>query len=270
MLLTIPSNKIPFVLTITVSCKQPTTLSAEAFDANKPSTVYLSRQGRVETKNPKTGQYTETYTLRFPISPDTLLLEILGDCTIDKITSDDLKTCPQWMDKNLAEFLPFAEWFSTNAGIFSATVKGQPSVYRSSKGNMRIEYYDVLTNDQGNAVTTPARVGHTTGKIEVSKLHFSTYTVPIRLLVLLHEYCHKYVNPLVGRRIDDEVSADLQALNIFLNAGHSPVEARYCYLAIFNDANSDINTERFAMIDRFITDFENGKLGCTTSYGRAS
>ena len=263
--LTIPSNNIPFIINITVSAPQPTMIACQAYDANKPDTIYLQREGRIETPN-KNGGYTDTYTLRFPISPDTMYLDIQGDCTIDKMQTDDLKTCPQWMDKNLAEFLPFCEWFCTNAGIFSASVPGrfEYSTYKSRNGNFRIDYYDILRDEQGNPVSTPARVGHDTGKIEVSKEHFKGYTVPVREVVLLHEYSHKFVNPLVGRPIGDEISADLQALGIFLNSGNSPVEARYAYLSIFGLANNDQNTERYAMIDKFINDHQSGRLGCST------
>ena len=240
-------------------------ISCQAYDASKPNTIYLSRQGSIETPNKK-GGYTNTYTLRFPISPDTMYLDIQGNCTIDKISSDDLKTCPQWMDRNLAEFLPFCEWFATNAGIFSARVPGRYdySTYKSRNGNFRIDYYDFLTDEKGNPVNTPARVGWDTGKIEVSKSHFLGYSVPVRQLVLEHEYCHKFVNPLVGRPIGDEESADLQALGIFLNAGNSPVEAKYCYLSIFDLANNDENTQRWALINKFIDDHQSGKLGCST------
>ena len=51
----------------------------------------------------------------------------------------------------------------------------------------------------------------------------------MRLIILLHEYSHKYSNPKIGRKIEDEVAADINALRMYLSKGYSEVEAQYAF-----------------------------------------
>ena len=125
-----------------------------------------------------------------------------------------------------------------------------------------VDYYNQIVDWQSTwlPLTTPARVGHTSGIIEVSRKHFLTYTVPMRILILLHEFSHKYLNHKIGRATSDEVAADINALYIYLAHGFPDLEAHQAFLYVFKDANNAENARRYRVINDFITKFNEGKI----------
>ena len=82
----------------------------------------------------------------------------------------------------------------------------------------------------------------------------------MRLVILLHEFSHKYMNPKIGREISDEVSADINALNIYLSLGYPMIEAQYAFLKVFKGANNELNKRRYLILDDFMKKFESGEL----------
>ena len=111
--------------------------------------------------------------------------------------------------------------------------------------------------DKGRPSTTPARIGHRTGVIDVSKLHFDRYTIPMRMCILLHEFSHKYRNPKIDLEISNEVGADLNALYIYLGLGYSKVDAIFVFANVFLKAQSQGNMVRMRKIMDYIKRFEN-------------
>lgn len=176
------------------------------------------------------------------------------------------------------EALKFFEQFSMRAGFLSAgpslppTKDGQPrggSIYRSEHGNFTIQYVDViidwnefLFDDDGNAtghnpkygqeLVTPARINWGTGIIQVSKKHYLQYTVPERLIILLHEYAHKYLS----KDIRNEIEADLNGALIYLSEGYPRIEAFKAFYAVFDHADTAQNRERKEKLESFVDDFE--------------
>lgn len=181
-------------------------------------------------------------------------------------------------DPNIKEGLKFFRWFSNRAGFLSAgpsmppTKEGQPrggSVYRSEHGKFTIQYVDViidwnefLYDDDGNAtghnpkygqeLVTPARINWGTGIIQVSKKHFKQYTVPERLIILLHEFAHKYLS----KDIRNEVEADLNGALIYLCEGYPRIEAFKAFYVVFDHADTAQNRERKEKLESFVDDFE--------------
>lgn len=272
MTFSIPSNGLPFTILIEIKTSKPERIAIMAKDANMPNTYYMRRESQVNGKR--------QFELKFPQTPKLMVFSIYDsargllnndqDTTfeITKFEAKDLKTCPLWADKELYSFVKFAQDFSAHASILSAG-DYKPSIYRSDDGKFCIDYYNKIRNRKtGQFVSTPARIGHNSGIIEISKTDYEQYTVPMRMIILLHEFSHKYMNPKIGRKIEDESSADINALNIYLSLGYPNIEAQYAFLKVFKGANNEMNHKRYKILNDFITKFSEGELEnkCNTSY----
>lgn len=273
MLFKLPTNKVPFTLLTTVqnNTSDPIEICVEAFDPKKPMTYYYKRKVRVTSEFP--------FDLKFPLTPKVLEIKIYNNSngnvrdgqdttfSVTKFEPVKLKTNPLWQSNNDQSFIHFASQFSENASILSSGVR-RPSIYRSNDAKFTIDYYDnILDKKTGQIINTPARIGHTTGIIEVSKSDFIEYTVPMRMIILLHEYSHKYKNEEINRAIEDETSADICALSMYLSLGFSEVEAQRAFLTVFKGANNKMNEKRYLILNDFIKKFNSGELGNTiTSY----
>jgi hypothetical protein len=269
---TIPSNKLPFSLVIGIQTNSPQEIKIVARDYSKPDTDYIIRKGVVNG--------FRSFTLKFPLSPTTMSLYVFntrnGDLPNDtdksfKITQfsvEKLLTCPLWQNDDTKNFIGFAQEFCENAGVLSAG-NLRPSIYRSDNGKFCIDYYNKIPNKQyGGFVSTPARVGHNSGIIEISKSDFAKYSVPMRMIIILHEFSHKNLNPLVNRHIGDEIGADIFACNIYCSLGYPSIEALYAFAKVFRTANNKTNARRLSIITDFINKFSSGQLAnhCNTDY----
>jgi hypothetical protein len=264
MVIEIPSNYYPFQLNMFVESKDLIKLRIVAYDPNKPSTKYLDRVSKLNGKR--------KYELKFPVAPQRLKIAVfnvangslpygedssfeLADLKVDRIKEYDV-----WWNADTRNFYKFAVEFSQNASILSAG-ESKPHIYRSDDGKFTIDYYNNIIDKKSNKkLTTPARIGHNTGIIEVSKSKFMNYSVPMRILILMHEYAHKYLNPKIGREISYETGADIQSLYFYLGKGWSPYEAHKTYLQVFRNANNKSNHKRYKIIDDFIKKYENGQV----------
>ena len=264
MVFSIPSNGLPFTLLIGIKTDEPQDISIIAKDYTKPNTVYISRGGVVKG-------YRE-FELKFPQTPKQMVFSIFNkkkgnfpynedeSFKITKFEAKELKTYPLWADRDIYNFVKFAQDFCGNCSVLSAG-DYKPSIYRSDCGKYCIDYYNkIRSKSTGQFVSTPARIGHNTGIIEISKSDFERYTIPMRMVILLHEFSHKYINPKIGRDISDEVSADINALNIYLSLGYPDIEAQYAFLKVFKGANNSFNKKRYLILNDFIKKFSSGKL----------
>ena len=273
MLFKLPSNNAPFTLLMTVvnNTSQPINIAVEAFDPKKPNTYYYKRKVKVEKDFP--------FDLKFPLSPRVLGIKVYNlengnandardkSFSVTKFEPAKLKTNPLWLTANDLSFIGLAKQFSENASILSSGVR-KPSIYRSYDAQFEIDYYDqILDKKTGAPQNTPARIGHKSGIIEVSKKDFINYTVPMRMIILLHEYSHKFKNESIGRKIEDETSADINALAMYLSLGFSEIEAIRAFSTVFEGANNKMNEKRMLILNDFIKKFNNGELGNSiTSY----
>jgi hypothetical protein len=264
MTIEIPCNYFPFQLELTVESKHPIKLRIVADDPNKPSSKYLDRGSKLNGKR--------KYELKFPVSPKRLNITVLNvengnlpygdDPTFDLVDMkvEPIKEYDVWWNQDTKNFYNFAVEFAQNAGILSAGDK-KPHVYRSDDGKFTIDYYNTIYDRQSKKMlSTPARIGHNSGIIEVSKAKFMNYTVPMRLVILLHEYAHKYLNPKINRPISYETGADIQALYVYLGKGWSPFEAHKSFLHVFKKANGVENHKRYKVIRDFIDKYDRGKV----------
>jgi len=164
------------------------------------------------------------------------------------------------MSPETMSFIKFAQEFAENASVLSAgdTI---PHIYRSDDGKFNFDYYiKIRDRKTGKYVNTPARIGHLTGIIEISKKDFLKYSIPMRMIILLHEYSHKYLNPKINREISYETGADINALLIYFSLGYSEMEAHQAFLYVFRGANNDENLKRYLIIKDFINKYSKGQI----------
>lgn len=263
----INSNQQDFSLHIKLVTSREETLRVIASDRDKPHSNYADRTIKVKGDR-------EIY-LSFPISPENLTVTIYnvanGNTQFDNSFSipeggvqvKKLKKYNIWIDDETRDFLSLAKYFTQKAGFANATTaNGNPTAYISESDKFKIVYFDVIKHN-GSPITTPARIGHKTGIIECSKKYFSAYTIPMRMIILLHEFSHKYKNHKLGKKINDEVAADVNALYIYLGLGFSKIDAIYVYANVFYKAQTEGNIKRMRVIMDFITKFEQGEFSNT-------
>lgn len=265
MIIDLPVNSIPFTFIIGVKTKQPQRLTLIVEDKNIEHTPYMYF-GKM-----KVNGYREFY-LKFPSPPKAMYLSIFNsyypnspkaDSTFS-ITKLDVKPLNKnniWLTDADKEFLDFAIKFSKRAKILKSGSCDNPVIYRSKKLKYFIRYCDVITSRYTKVpLTTPARVGHDSGVIDVSKKEIWNKTVSSILLYLLHEYSHKYKNPKINLNIGNEYSADLNALWLYLSEGFPIHEVTPAFALIFDKVDTPQNRKRLSYIWQFVNDFSKGKL----------
>ena len=161
-----------------------------------------------------------------------------------------------WIDEATESFLKLSIPFAQVCGFEEGSPNGR--IFTNKKLSYKIKYYDIIRDHKtGQVMNTPARIGHQTGNIEIAKDKFDKYTVPMRMMILLHEYSHVFRNPKIGLPIDDEVGADINALYIYLGMGWSKIDAICVYANVFLKAQTQGNVQRMRKIMDYIAKFEN-------------
>jgi hypothetical protein len=249
----VKSNKEPLCVKVTVLVAQPMKVYIRLCDKEFPLSVYTDRFATIE--------HEETFFIRMPISPSVGLLEVSSSPNFDDMGNKgfkvvDLEKLP--LKRNLGafnsaspvvrDFIRFAEKFSTKASYLSAN----NSIYTSNDGQFRIDYLDTIVGPGGRALNTPARINKHTAIIQVSKMKFMKYTIPMRMAILLHEFSHYYLN----NNIKNETEADLNALIIYLGLGYPRIDAYNVFTTVFAVSDNVANRDRLNVIDDFIRKFD--------------
>ena len=250
----IQSNGRKFSLHITIKCSGKKKLRLWAEERGKENSRYADRNIVIDGER--------TIYFSFPISPDELFIGALNsDNPKDNEFQVILEEKPPvqyevWIDAKTRRFLKLASDFSMVCGYSPASDSGR--VFRSQDGEFLIKYFNVIRDYKtGKLLNTPARIGHTTGNIEVAKAKFDKYTIPMRMMILLHEYSHVFKNPKIGLKKDNEVGADINALYIYLGLGFSKIDAICVYANVFLKAQTKSNVMRMRKIMDYINRFEN-------------
>jgi hypothetical protein len=245
-------------LCLKIAVKMPTKVRIKICDETKDKIVFTNRTKQVKSE--------ETFYIRMPITSESVILSVyddkLGNLPKDQeknisIVSCDKQPLEKRMDvvdisnKSISEFVNFAQRF-----CFNASYLGTGKSYQSDNGEYVIEYIDVITNKDGKALTTPARISKSTGRIQVAKKYIDGYTIPMRFAILCHEFSHYYVND----DMDNESEADINGLLIYLGLGYPRIEGYEAFYTVFMDAPSEGNKKRFERIDNFIRNFEKNKM----------
>lgn len=238
-------------IAITVKVARPIRLRLKVVDAEKPLTEFTNRF--------KTVNKTFKFFVRLPLTPKTLLIKLSDDenggdiSNRVKVVSIQKLGLEKRMDEvdinsySVMCFVNFAQKFAFNSSYL------KPNVFVSDDCGYRIEYLPTIINSNGREIRTPARISKDTGRIQVSKKLFDTYTVPMRMAILLHEFAHFYLN----KDVDNEIEADLNGLLIYLGLGYPRIDGYEAFLQVFEDTPTQQNKERYETINKFIEDFEN-------------
>ena len=175
------------VLTAT---SKPVDLFVVGFDSSKKHTEYFKRKIYLKGK--------DTYLFKLPKSPSelTLLIYDMGagfnvnpsSFIVNSIKILPLKKSTIFADQLTRDFYDFASEFCEKCGSLSV------GDYYDNKRQFKIQYFDKILSEAGKEMNTPARISISDNTIQVSKSMMDTYTIPIRLAVLGHEYAHNYLN----------------------------------------------------------------------------
>jgi hypothetical protein len=240
---------------ITIKTNLPNKFLITASDFKKPNSFYARR--KIDVKD------SRTIFLSFPVSPKKI--ELCVKCLTDventqflvDVKRKSLKHYDIFLDADTKGFLDLAVPFAQVCGFEAPAPNGR--IFQSPDKKFNIKYFPVIKDYQtGKFLNTPARIGHRTGIIEVSAASFVKYTVPMRMMILLHEFSHKWKNPKMNLPISDEVGADINALYIYLGLGWSKVDAIFVYANVFLKAQTPQNIDRMRKIMNYIQKFEQG------------
>jgi hypothetical protein len=248
------SDNKKFALYITITCNGKKSFRVWAEDYGKKNSKYADRTITVDNKR--------TIHFNFPVSPRQLFFGCLNAGNPSdkdfKVTLEErpLKTYNIALDAETLDFLQLAIQFSQVAGFKMPDPNG--TVYQTTDEHFKIKYFPIIKDyATGRTMSTPARIGHSTGIIEVSAAKFTKYTIPMRVAILLHEFSHKYKNPKIGLEIGNEIGADINALYIYLGLGFSKIDAICVFGQVFLKAQSSGNQQRLRKIMDYINKFEN-------------
>jgi hypothetical protein len=248
------SNNRKFSIIVNITCPKSKKIRLWAEDLGKPNSKYVDREILVEGKR--------SIYFSFPVSPKTLFIGALNadnpndaDFQVTLIETK-LRDYNVWLDSDTEQFLNLGIKFCQVCGYEQASPKGR--MFVNDEGKFRIRFYDAIRDfASGKILGTPARIGHQTGIIDIAKCRYDKYTIPMRMMILLHEFSHKYKNPKIGLKINDEVGADINALYIYLGLGFSKIDAICVYANVFLKAQTPSNIERMRKICDYINKFEN-------------
>jgi len=253
----------PCTLMFEIKSAFPKKMYIKVADAEKPNTIFTSRHCKVDSH--------EGVFVRMPIAPKRAVIDIISEDELGggedknyKVT--DAKKLPlkrkltsfNHANPTIQKFVKFAEQFSAKAGYISA--KG--SIYTSDDGKFRIDYLDDIVDEEGRSIKTPARISRNEGIIEVSKVKFEKYTIPMRMAILLHEFSHFYLNTDMA----NETEADLNGLLIYLGLGYPRIDAYNVFTQVFSTSANELNVNRMKIIDDFIRNFEDKYIDMQYTY----
>ena len=244
-------------LTIEIKCVGKCLFRVVASDL-KPNSKYADRTIEVDG-------FRSIY-LSFPITPKKMRVNV--DCIkasgddknfIVNIKEKQLKTYDIYLSNEVKEFLDLAVYFSQVAGFETASKNGR--IFQTSSKRFNIKYYPIIKDFRtGMILNTPARIGHRSGIIDISKKHMDSYTIAMRMVILLHEFSHVFKNPKMGLEISNEIGADINALYVYLGLGFSKVDAIYVFANVFLKAQTKGNIQRMEKIMEYIKKFEDGEF----------
>lgn len=246
-------------IVIPIETRSKERIVCRAFNPRKQSTVYFDAAPFITSK--------DSFVIKIPRMPEVVFLEIynekngnkpaapnghsldptfrLGKISINPIQQNFAVS--KILNPNVASFAKFLDDFAENAAILSA----QNSIYKSADNKFRIDYVDIIRDDNGKELQTPFRVNSKTKVIQASKKHVMTYTVPGRKMWLWHEFAHVYINDNPA----DELEADKHAIMIYLGTGNPIVEAYNVIYKCFKNTPSDLNKQRYLQLNNYIKNF---------------
>ena len=237
----------------------------KVYHPKMPNTVYFDAAPVIDG--------AEMVIVRIPKMPPAVIMEVFNErhgniqfdqsFQVGKIVSRPISLpfmITKIMNPVVDRFAQFSDEFAEKAGILSA----RDSIYVSPDGIFKIHYKDVIRDDQGRELRTPARVHSRTKEIEISRKYYLQYSVPARKFLNWHEFAHVYMN----ENPSDEFEADKHGITFYLGGGNPTVEAYNGILRLYGNTPSELNRQRYNDLNAFIKNFNKimtGKTGVKTS-----
>lgn len=243
------TNRLPANIIVGLHCSQPTKVRIRAIDPYKYGAVYIDRIA--------TFSGDKDFEIRLPQSPNKLLIKIMdannrNNDSIEVVKLEKAKL-PQYIPclsgKNVESFLKFAREFCENAGILST------GRYQSDDRKYTIDYLPQIVHENGQVLSTPARISNSNGRMEISQKAFKNMSIPMRMAIICHEFSHFYLNEVQR----DEIEADLNALTLYMGMGYPVIEAHKAFLETFHKTPTEMNKERYIYLKTFIDNFDTLK-----------
>lgn len=243
----------PFHLVLSIEVLRPINLRLTIFDSDT-NRIYTERNLKVKS--------SRKIYLKLPICPDRLTVELVDKNlprTYSVFRISEIKVipdtkCPINLTKLDADFIKFAKWFACESSALETGEKGM--AYQSD--GFTILYIDRIM-ENGVELTTPARISKDAAIIQVSKTRTIDFTVPMIMVMLFHEYAHKFKNEQYGKKESNELTADIIACHLALNLGFDSYEVQHCFEEVFKEKNNSLNKKRMAAINEFIAIFKSNE-----------
>ena len=220
MVLNLPIRHHKIKVSLDVEGNTPLVITG--YDALIPNIVYFNRRFPLNGKS--------SVEIPMPLTPDKLCLSVEKQGGgLPKISSFKFKPLRYAVYGGAKrEFIEFAEYIAIN-------LDNMPNGEYRSEGE---KYVAVIRDNIPENATTPSRIHKALRFIDISKEHFRKLTVYRRMVILLHEFSHGFIN----NDIDDEFEADKNGNAIFLKSGFPALEIMYAYEDVFSD--TELNRER--------------------------
>jgi len=253
-LIKVNTNHDPLVYHICVKTDSEQPIRAIAFDNKQPSTVFTDRKKNVN------GTYD--FYVRMPQCGNNTDIVVFNDK--NGVQKDDksfsiVKSGKLPMEKDILpiidltisqrSFLRFAQQFAYNAASLPV------GSYCSDDNRFTIELYEDIIDDNGEVIPTSFRISTSDGTIQASKNMICNYTLPVIFFLLWHEYSHCYIN----KDLNNELEADLNALNIYLGLGYPYIDAVYALAITFDGNRTEENATRWEYCNKYIDDYYTEK-----------
>ncbi len=230
-------------LTVVLNLESSAPIIVKGYDEKANDTVYFEQEVTPEWIKDLNG----LVKFPMPLSPEGYVTIDISPANGNRakfvlkgIKTEKVKTKPVYLSAEQREFLECAEWFSQNCGSLNL------GTYK--RNNIVFEYSEKIYDEETRSyVDTPARVDHETGVVQVARLYFRGYSIPIRVFILEHEDTH------FEKETTNEETADSSAVNICLSRGYPKIEVLYAGTKIFpDDQESRRRIDNMArMIERF-------------------
>ena len=255
----IKTNKQQFTLVCQVSTASKQNLRVILTDTDYQNTEYTNRNIIING--------VATFYIQVPLCNNNAKLIIYNEATGNVPSQSDstfrLLKCfmiplekrfdlVDYKETGLASYLDFCQRFCLTAGWIPS------DTYRSDDYRYMIQYLpDIFSSDYPyQPLNTSARICKDYGIIQASQKQFEVMTVPMRMVILLHEYAHFFVN----NDIEDETEADLNALTIYLGLGYPRIDAQNAFTDAFLGAAYPMNMDRMQIIQDFIKHFDESQI----------
>jgi len=173
----------------------------------------------------------EEIRLNCPQAPGRLKIQIWSDDE-QSVNVKEIHAEPFERPQGIDDIINFVERFAKRAGVL------RPGKYYADNVPFTIEYVRAIYNSDGSVHPTPARISVDKPLIQVSKAKFDYMSIPERVIILLHEVSHNFIN----YDMDDELESDMNGLKIYEWLGYPKIEAMNAFAEIMSD--TDINYER--------------------------